>query len=56
MTPRMCPLHPLPLPRCEQGVWEAIKQQVAEKGAAQFYGALLRWESLCMCMYCVWLP
>ncbi|PSC73006.1 diaminopimelate decarboxylase chloroplastic-like [Micractinium conductrix] len=25
----------------EKGVWEAIKQQVAEKGAAQFYGALL---------------
>ena len=25
----------------ERGVWEAIKQQVAEKGATQFYGALL---------------
>ncbi|KAI7844651.1 hypothetical protein COHA_001740 [Chlorella ohadii] len=24
-----------------KGVWEAIKQQVAEKGATQFYGALL---------------
>ena len=28
---------------CEPGVWAAIKQQVAEKGATQFYGALLRW-------------
>jgi hypothetical protein len=25
----------------EKGVWAAIKQQVAEKGATQFYGALL---------------
>lgn len=31
----------------EKGVWEAIKQQVAEKGATQFYGALLRWARCC---------
>jgi hypothetical protein len=36
----------------EKGVWAAIKQQVAEKGATQFYGALLRWEAGCRCWGC----
>lgn len=35
-------MHALPPSLAPQGVWAAIKQQVAEKGATQFYGALLR--------------
>ncbi len=44
ITVSLC-LPPAPPPGIfvyEKGVWEAIKQQVAEKGATQFYGALLR--------------
>lgn len=51
-----CPPHPAGIFVYEKGVWEAIKQQVAEKGATQFYGALLRCAQLlaATCMHEQW--